>query len=311
VGLFIFCPPTSGFSSAYFFSVRPCLSLIWKEVVAPRQNEISKIIFGAACFLIFAGFVVWLFLPVPLQLTVQSTIPKYGPGSNIYGILWNDYFAQVDFTLKNQSNSDYEKFDAEIYTDLTFEGVKQTGGISTCAMAPAGPVLHPINQRMVGGIPVGPHEMIGGVPVGLAETDPQEYEVVGVGPNGELTFSGDTATKYRIRCDKLPANSDATFVAAVSVVNVNLKSESLGKPLRGSPRLPLWWCTLKTKFTYLGRPRSITVSECKMGRTCAPYERPGWGEDSPSAGRRVPKFRLLVLGSWSGIFFLGNFITSW
>jgi hypothetical protein len=145
---------------------------VWKEAVVPKQTKISKLIFGTTCLLIFAALATWLFLPVPLQLSVRSIVPKYGAGSNIYGIFWSNDFAQMDFTLKNSSNADYDNFDAEILTDLTFEGIKQTGGIATCAIAPAGTVLRPINQKMVGGIPVGPHEMMGGVPVGPAETNP-------------------------------------------------------------------------------------------------------------------------------------------
>ena len=237
---------------------------VWKEAIVPKQNIISKIVFAIACLSIFTAFATWLFLPVPLQMSVRSTVPQYGENSNIYGIVWSKDFSQMDFTLKNSGDADYDNFDVEISTDLTFEGLKQTGGISTCAIAPAGSVIHFTNQKMVGGTPVGPRTMVGGVPVGPAETNPNEYEIVGIGPNGELTFSGNTAKKYRIRCDKLPANSEETFIAALSVINLPKK---LGEPLGGPPR-PALWCTVKAKFTYLGRPRSVLISECKMGQDC-------------------------------------------
>ena len=247
---------------------------VWKEVVIPKQTKVSKRIFGIVCSSILVVFAVWLFLPVPLQLSVQSLIPKYGSGSNLYGIPWSDNFSRLDFTLRNDSDVDYVDFDAEISTDLTFEGIKQTDGIVTCAIAPASKVLRPTVQSMVGVLPTGPHSSIGGVPSGPVETDikknPEHYFVIGRNvENGELVFSGDTAMRYRIRCDKLPAHSEDVFVAAISVINpfVNGKfPEPVHSPTAKLPE----WCDLKAKFTQLGRARSVVISQCRMGKTCKP-----------------------------------------
>jgi hypothetical protein len=247
---------------------------VWKEVVIPKQTKVSKRIFGIVCSSILAVFAIWLFLPVPLQLSVKSLIPQYGLGSNLYGIPWTDNLSRMDFTLSNNSDVDYADFDVEISTDLAFEGLKQTDGIVNCAIAPASKVLRPTVQRMVGVLPTGPHSSIGGVPSGPVETDikkdPQQYTIVGRNvENGELIFSGDTAMRYRIRCDKLPAHSEDTFVAAISVINpfVNGKfPEPLHSPNAKRPD----WCSVKAKFTWLGRPRSVTINQCKMGQTCEP-----------------------------------------
>jgi len=237
---------------------------VWKEVVLPKDSRSAKLIFFIVCSLLSAIFAVWLFFPVPLRLSVTSTIPRYGENSNIYGIMWSNDFSQMDLTLKNSGDADYDNFDAEISTDLTFEGLKQTGGISACAIAPTNSVIHPINQKMAGGVPLGP-----------AETNPTQYKIVGFGPNGEITsFSGDTAQKYRIRCDKFPANSEETFTAALSVINLAVAKKQLGTPpqlgtaLRLPPKIPSW-CTMRAKFTYLGRPRSAIISQCKVGQDCA------------------------------------------
>jgi hypothetical protein len=241
---------------------------VWNEVVFPKRNKLSKIIFGIGCALASVPFAVWLFLPVPFELSVKSTVPQYGSGSNVYGILWSDVYSRLDFTLKNSSDVDYDNLDAEISTDLTFEGLKQTDGIATCTIAPATKALRPTSQRVVGGIPVGPHTMIGGVPVGPVDTNPTQYTIIAKGGHGELLFSGDTAVKYRIRCDKLPANSEDSFVAALSVMNPFI-GDKPPEPLRAAARLPVW-CTVKARFSQLGRPRSVTIPECKMGQYCKP-----------------------------------------
>ncbi len=249
---------------------------VWKEVVIPKQTKVSKRTFGIVCSSILVAFAVWLFLPVPLQLSVQSVIPKYGPGSNLYGIPWSDGLSRMDFTLRNDSDADYVDFDAEISTDLTFEGIRQTDGIVTCAIAPASKVLRPTVQSMVGVLPTGPHSSIGGVPSGPVETDIQK----GVGDqhyfamarnveNGELIFSGDTAMRYRIRCDKLPAHSEDVFVAAISVISPFVNDKFPDHPFSPTAKLPAW-CGLKAKFTQLGRARSVVISQCRMGKTCKP-----------------------------------------
>jgi len=121
---------------------------------------------------------------------------------------------------------------------------------------------------MVGVVPVGPNTAIGGVPVGPVETNPTGYTLVAIGKDGEeLAFSGDTSKRYRIRCDKFPASSELTFIAALSAVNpvVNGKPPD---PLRGAARAAVR-LSLKAKLDRLGRPRSVKIPDCQMGHDCA------------------------------------------
>jgi len=242
---------------------------IWKDVVIHTQKRIYRIGFVTCGTLYFVGFALWLLWPCSLKVSATSSLPKYGPGSNLYGIPWSDGYARLDFKIRNPSDVDYDNFDAEISTDLTFEGVKQIGGIESCAIAQAGEVIRPTSQRMVGIMPVGPGATAGGVPAGPVDTNPTQYTVVAIGKDGEeLAFSGDTAKRYRIRCDKFPANSEFTFVAALSVVNPVVNGRP-PEPLRGAARAAARF-GVKAKLDRLGRPRSISLPSCQMGQDCMP-----------------------------------------
>jgi hypothetical protein len=241
---------------------------VWREVVVPKKTTINKSIFWIICPLSFLVFAIWLYFPVEFSLSVSSSVPRYGTGSNLYGIPWFDDYARLNLTMKNSGDVAYDDFDAEIFTDLTFEGVKQIDGIGSCAIAPASPRIRPTSQRMNGVLPIGPNAAVGGVPDRPVETDPPEYTIVAVGEDGkELAFSGDTAKKYRIRCDKFPAHSQITFVAALSAMNPVVNGRP-PQPLHG-PARPARWCGLKANFNRLGRPRSITFPQCEAGRECS------------------------------------------
>ena len=126
---------------------------VWREVVAPKKTTISKSIFWIICVLSFLVFAIWLYFPVEFSLSVSSSVPRYGASSNLYGIPWFDDYARLDLTMKNSGDVAYDDFDVEIFTDLTFEGVKQIDGIGSCAIAPASPRIRPTSQRMNGVLP--------------------------------------------------------------------------------------------------------------------------------------------------------------
>src|SRR5215471_15092471 len=90
---------------------------IWKEVVIPKHSKRGKIVFVVVSLLLGTGFLFWLFQPVSLALSALSIIPKYGAGSNPYGIPWSDEYSQLDLELTNPSDVDYVDFDAEVSTD--------------------------------------------------------------------------------------------------------------------------------------------------------------------------------------------------
>lgn len=229
---------------------------VWKEVVVPAHTRGSKIIFTAACLTVLSSFSFWLFRPVPLILRAVSTVPEYSIGSNIDGIYWEEEYSEMRLTIRNPSETDYENFDVEISTDLTIEGLQKTDGLASCTIAPVGETFQATRQTMAGGKPVGPAVM-----------DDPNYKAIAIDKNGSpVAFSGGTSPSYRIRCDRFPANSRSSFVAALSVRNPFVKNKYPEK-LYAAPRAAMW-CTAKAKFSTLGRPRSAEILECKIGQDC-------------------------------------------
>jgi len=68
---------------------------VWNEVAAATQKRFHRVAFLIACALYIAGFAVWLLWPCSLEVSANSSVPKYGPGSNLYGILWSDAYARL------------------------------------------------------------------------------------------------------------------------------------------------------------------------------------------------------------------------
>ncbi len=249
----------------YFWAAIACIIFgltgvavdVWRQIVLPKRSKTSKSIFIAVCSVIVLAFGIWVFLPIPFEFSVRTIAPKYGPNSTPFGIPWINDFSELRFTLRNKSDVDYENFDAEITTDLTFEGMKQIDGIAPCAIAPARTAGRPTSQFMTGGVPVGP-----------VNTTVTNYVIAEVLADGEVVYTGDTARKYRIRCDKLPGKSEIHFFAALSAIKpigIGQHPETLRSPAKAAD-----WCTIRAKFTQLGRPRSFTISECKAGHDCQP-----------------------------------------
>jgi len=240
---------------------------VWKEVVVPKHNQTSKIVFITVSVTAVGLFCFWLFRPVPLMLTASSSVPRYGPGTNIDGIPWSNSYAELRFTLTNTSSVDLDNLDVEVSTDLMIEALKEIDGLASCIIAPSGQTFLAIHQRFVGSKPVGPNKMEEGEPVGPAVTNDPNYKIAAVDEQGRIIgFSGGTSRIYRIRCDKFPAKSRSNFIAALSVLNAHVG----GKPpnsLYSEPRVAAW-CTAKAKFSTLGRPRSADILVCKMGQDC-------------------------------------------
>ena len=228
---------------------------VWKESIVRKQGRINRVMFWVLFSFVGIIFLFWLFHRVPLQLTASSMVPRYGAGSTVFGIPWSDSYAELQFKLRNPSSIDYDNFDVHVSTDLTIEGLRMIGGLAPCSVAPSGEQSLVTTQKFVGDAPVGP-----------AKPDDKQYTVLNLLRNGEVSYSGDIAREYRIRCDRLAANSESNFVAALSVMNplVNGRPPSI---LRAPPR-PVAWCTIKATFETLGRPRSITISNCKIGQAC-------------------------------------------
>jgi len=236
------------------------LLLLMAEVVYDpwflRQNHAFQI----ACLgLIFSSFdfitIRIVLTSAPLDVQATSSVPSYGPGSNIHGIEWSPSLASLDLVLSNPSPIDYEHFDALVSTDIVIKTLRQIHGFSDCQTLGAHPTVdNPVSQYMVGGQPVGP-------------ATNSKYQVVPLDKNGHpvnVPISGGADWTYRIICDRIPAHSQSEFFGAVEVINepdLSSKAKALASsatPLFGAPRAAKW-VLLEARFqTTLGRNRSIT-----------------------------------------------------
>lgn len=214
----------------------------------------TKIVFVSANLIVIVA-TSWLFIFVPahFKVSASSTVPStYGPGSKMDGIDWQKQYSVLRFHIMNDSNFDYENFDAEISTDLVIGKMRLFHGISECKIAGVHSEAEIHWQHMVGGQPVGPLD------------DPNyDYQVIPVGPDGKpiVPVSGGDWS-YRIYCNRIPANTQLDFVSALEVVNEPGNAQLYGPPKAAS------WISLKARFQTSGRSRLEIISRCPMGKPC-------------------------------------------
>jgi hypothetical protein len=199
----------------------------------------------------------WVFRPAPFETMATSRISAYGKGSNINGISWRPEYSELQFYIKNPSAFDYDNFDAEISTNLVMSGLRPLRILSNCNIAGTHQDTTIHWQHMVGGVPVGPAD------------DPNfDYKVIPIDKNGKALLppsGGDWS--YRIRCDKIPAETQFDFFAALEVFNQTTPETQIGATVFGDPQAASW-ITIKAKFQTSGRDRVETVFQCAMYSYC-------------------------------------------
>jgi hypothetical protein len=105
--------------------------------------------------------------------------------------------------------------------------------------------------------------MNGNQPVGPADNSDVEYEIVPLKDGKPLIpASGGADWSYRILCDRIPANSQSHFVAALEVIN-----GPEAKNLFGSPRTASWM-SVTARFQTSGRDRVEKIFRCPTGEAC-------------------------------------------
>lgn len=207
---------------------------------------------------------VWVFTPAPVEIRATSNTAIYGEGSKPNGIEWHPK-TDSEFTLsiKNPTKTDYDRFDAEVYTDIAFHDLTQTDGLAKCSVAPVNPPIHQYVQRMRNGEPEGPVN---------DPNIPQRYAIVPLDILGNIIRApSGTDWAYRIRCDQLPSHSEADFYGTLVVINLPKRlgpgDELPRKTPFGSPRAARL-VSADISFDTAGRHRTRTISSCAMNQTC-------------------------------------------
>jgi hypothetical protein len=202
---------------------------------------------------VVAGSRAWIFLPAPLEVFASSRLTNYGPGSVISGIPWDPRYSELSFYIKNDSEFDYDNFDAQVSTDLVISTMRQTNGLAECKIEG----IHHMEaihwQAMHGGVPVGP-----------ADNPANAYVAVPVDKEGKplVPVSGGADWTYRIRCDRFPAHSQIDFLAPLEIVNSPPSLLLYGLPTVAA------WVNLRARFQTSGRNRVESISKCPMNQKC-------------------------------------------
>jgi hypothetical protein len=108
--------------------------------------------------------------------------------------------------------------------------------------------------------------MVGNQPGGLANDprNPKQYAVIPYDKYGNpLLPASGTDWSYRIRCDRIPSNSQVGFLMALAVVDENVLKTYTG-PLFAPPK-PATWVSLQAKYQTSGRQRNEAVTRCPVG----------------------------------------------
>lgn len=235
--------------------VYPALHLF--KAVLPGQSNWVRLslalvfLVGSVCVL---GW--WILRPVGIELRATSTVPLYGPGTVVSGIEWKAEYSQLNLMVRNTSRNDYGDLDVEITTDLMFEDLRPQSGLASCNIGRSGEPFEKTVQKIVGGVPVGPANFV-----------PEKYAVMAVGKDGRiLSLSDKTNRTYRIRCEHFPADSQNTFVAALSVVNPMVNGNP---PLElYGPARPARQFSARVNLRVGVLRRSGTIAGCQMAQTC-------------------------------------------
>jgi hypothetical protein len=106
--------------------------------------------------LIIAASHVWIYRPDPIAIWATSSVPTYGPGSNIHGVKWDSKYSGLNFYIKNPTSMNYDNFEAEIVTDRLIADLREIHGLSDCKIASAYTPFDVHWQHMQDGQPVGP-----------------------------------------------------------------------------------------------------------------------------------------------------------
>ena len=236
------------------------LDIAYEDFFRNRSLPLKIVAGLISAALITTISVTLIFRAAPFEVFTSSSVPRYGPGSKLHGIEWLPRYSELNVDLGNPSSTDYDDFDAEVTTDLVINHLVQTGGLGNCKLDS----IHGANEP--------PHwqHMQGDQPVGPIDNPNWEYQVIPYDKNHKLLapFSGADWT-YRIRCDKIPANSHLTLLGALVLVNPKAYDCNAPCPYPFfDPPKPAKWVTILARFQTSGRGRVKNILRCQIGSIC-------------------------------------------
>jgi hypothetical protein len=234
--------------------------LLWDLCYEFRRVGSKKLAAGAVIYLalIILCSYMWIFTSAPLQVTANSRVVAYGPGSKIEGIDWKDRYAELELHIQNMGSEDDDDFEAQVSTNLIISRLKLRDGLANCNIAPLHPP-EPTRTQLTGA---------DGKPIGPANVTPgQEYFALPQDKDGNILGpeSDGSDRVYLIRCDKIPAKTSLTFFGAVEFLQIKNARENIA-PF-GPPR-PIDWVSVKATFKTNGRKRVRDVTTCDAGKSC-------------------------------------------
>ena len=169
--------------------------------------------------------IIWLaFVPAPLIVLVQPSDGNYLTDSEHLGIKWKSEYYPVNLVLTNETKNDFEKFYLYIQVSKPMAEVGVGKSINTCVPSIVTPKVH----------------------FSLSQITANGTTIPLFGEGSDKTSS----PYYKIRCDKVAANSNVEFVFAV---------------LSGKPE----WATIQATFFAAGRDRVQVLPKCFSGSCLA------------------------------------------
>jgi hypothetical protein len=190
---------------------------IWRNHVSwSRQNKIvGSIVIGAGY-----GVLLWFaFVAAPLNVLVNIPDGNYPTNQDVLGIKWKGSYYPVKLVITNETDVDFNSFDSYVRTSGQIVRVGIRRSINQC-------VASLENPYMMANASISHEENGQMITVPLFQDDQESV-----------------STFYRIRCDK---------IAAQSRIEIVLASTS-GKPT---------WAAIKSSYSAAGRSRNSFVPQC-------------------------------------------------
>jgi hypothetical protein len=229
----------------------------WLEPVFTRRPWIRYWGLLAVAFSTAWFSFAFVFVKAPLEVWASSRVNKYGPGSKLHGIDWLDRYSEVTVNINNPTSGDYDNFDAQVSTDLAINHMFQIGGLGQCKVEGVHGAIDPPHWQ----------HMHGDQPVGAIDDPHWGYEVIPTDKEGKaiVPFAGADWT-YRVRCDKIPANSQLELFGALVAVNAHMYAKPpclvpCRWPFFDAPK-PAKWISVLASYQTSGRKRTKTMGRC-------------------------------------------------